>query len=105
MNHNQWNEFKEIASKIDANYYFLQYSQIKSVYESAVYYNKIQNQFLKDDYDSDIVKMANFYCEIAGEPKTFNIKAYKKYTRKQWFILLFCEQQFKTYQQTKQYLN
>lgn len=106
MNHNQYTEFKKIAESIDETQpFFLQFQHLKDVYESAIYYNKTQNAFLKEDYINDPVKSFYLYDEILKDVRTFNIKASENLSRKEWFKLLYASQLHKTAQQIEKILN
>jgi hypothetical protein len=63
-------------------------------WSSAVYYNKIQNQFLESGYDFDVVKTLSLFDEDEKDCKTFAIRANRKFSRKQWFILIAAQSQY-----------
>lgn len=105
MNHNQYTEFKKIAESIDNSFHFLQWQQIKDIYQSAVLYNKLQNNLLKDEYIYDPVKTIYLYDEILKEARWIPISAKHNLSRKEWFKILYASQLHKTAQQIEKILN
>ena len=86
MNNIQFTELKTLAETIFNNY--MSYQDVKSNWERALYYNKLQNNFIKDDDLYEVVKSVLLFNRDTNAVEYFNIKAVKQYTRKQWFIFL-----------------
>ena len=86
MNNIQFTELKALAETIFNNY--MSYQDVKSNWERALYYNKLQNNFIKDDDLYEVVKSVLLFNRDTNAVEYFNIKAVKQYTRKQWFIFL-----------------
>jgi len=86
MNNIQFTELKALAETIFNNY--MSYQDVKSNWERAIYYNKLQNNFVNYGELYEVVTSAQLFNEDTKSVEYFNIKAVKQYTRKQWFIFL-----------------
>ena len=86
MTQETYSQLKTVANK-QFNY-FLKFSEARSLWRLSIYYNKLQNQFLKDNEPEETVKIFYLYDEETKQAKRFLVKAKKKYSRLQWFVLL-----------------
>ena len=83
---NTFNQLKAVATK-QFNYY-IEFSEANDTWQRAVYYNKLQNQFIKDDEPGEVVQSIQLYDEETKSVKHFSVRAKKQYSRLQWFTLL-----------------
>ena len=86
MTNIQFTELKALAETIFNN--DMSYQDVKSNWERAIYYNKLQNNFVNYGELYEVVTSAQLFNEDTKSVEYFNIKAVKQYTRKQWFIFL-----------------
>jgi len=86
MTNIQFTELKTLSESIYNNY--MTYQDCKSNWERAIYYNKLQNNFVNDGELYEVVKSTQLFNEDTKSVEYFDIKAIKQYTRKQWFIFL-----------------
>ena len=68
--------------------YYLEFSEGNDTWQRAVYYNKLQNQFIKDDEQGEAVTSLQLFDDETNSVKWFTIRASKNYSRLQWFTLL-----------------
>ena len=61
---------------------------LADLWQAAVYYNKLQNDFLKDEEQYQEIRSIYLYDETLGTGDRFSIRAYRNYSRKDWFLLL-----------------
>lgn len=115
---NKYLELKEIAESLHLNGFNIlgnstDFSSVNELWYRAVHYNRVQNQELRDyesnEYHADLERpiwQTPLYSEKEGEIVNFAIKPYKyQFTRKEWFIILYCERNIATLQEIKRCLN
>lgn len=105
----KFTEFQSIVKELnDLNLTFMKidesYSNIKALYESACYLNKVNNRNLIDGI-IDSVKSIQLFSSEKQELAWFSIESNKKRSVKWFFILLASEQLFLTYENTKKLLS
>ena len=89
MNSITINQFDKLKKLSEAKFsHYLDYSEAKDLWSRSVYYNKLQNQFIKDNEESEVVTSLQLFDEETKEVNGFSIRANKNYSRFQWFTLL-----------------
>jgi hypothetical protein len=97
MNIKRYNQLKELAVEIGKHSTFgsyLSYSDARDLWDQAVYYNRIQNNFIKDGLGDEVVKQISAKDELTGNLGTFSIRAKKNYSRLDWFKILIANKHF-----------
>ena len=81
-----FNQLSAVARKqFDYN---IEFSEARDMWAMSVYYNKLQNQLIADNEENEAVRSFQLFDEESKEVRSFSIRANKKYSRLQWFILL-----------------
>ena len=80
------------------------YSNIKSIYESALFYCKLNNRNVKESIE-DNVKSMELFSEKNQKLVEYSIVSNKKRTVKFFFILTASLQLYISYEKTKQLIN
>lgn len=93
ISHNKHLQLKRVVGILTDKYKMLLMHDdivtISDLWEMAVHYNKIQNQYLKEDYDPNAVVKTLI---TATDPCV--IRAKKKFSRMQWFIILYMDSHY-----------
>lgn len=108
MKHYIFTEFQNIVKSINDNQLNglkidESFSNISDLYKSALYYNNVNNNNLKNEI-VDTVKQLQLFSEEQNELVWFSIESNKKRSVKWFFILLASNQICLTYEQTKKLL-
>ena len=109
LNYNQQAKLRELVNQIQdkyrLNYYNIDYSFLAGIYDMAVYNHKVQNTYLKEYSEHDIVKTIKVLCEHSGQVEEYNVRAKKRWTKYQWFVLLYMVDCFASIEQIRKELN
>ena len=109
LNYNQQAKLRELVNQIQdkyrLNYYNIDYSFLAGIYDMAVYNRKVQNTYLKEYSEHDIVKTIKVFSECSGQVEEYNIRAKKRWTKYQWFVLLYMVDCFASIEQIRKELN
>jgi len=87
MNLNKFSELQKLVSDV-YNGHYLDYRSIKDTWSMAVYYNKLQNDFINSNDLNEVVLTVSLFNEESNNVESYTIRAKKNFSRKQWFILL-----------------
>ena len=105
LSYSQQTKLKDLANQIQdkhkLKYYNIDYSFLAELYDMAAYNHKVQNVYLKEYSEYDIVKTIKVFCEYTGQVEGCNIRANKNYTKYQWFVLLYMIDCFATIEQIR----
>ena len=84
------NTYNRLLGWVNDTYpdYYMSYTTINDTWQRALYYNRVQNDLIKNEEPFDVVHVLNLLNETSEQVEPYTIKANKAYNRKQWFILL-----------------
>ena len=104
-----FSEFRSLVAKVnDLDLTFIKadesYSNISSLYNSATYYNKVNNRNLKDGVE-DCIKSFQMFSEEKNILIDFSIISKEKRSVKYFFLIELANQMCLSYEKTKQLLS
>lgn len=84
--------------------HYMSIQDMTAMWDYAIHLTRIQNDYLRDGMQNEATQRFLLYSAIDGSCIYRAVRAHKRYTRKQWFILLWCSENYLTLEDCREYV-